>query len=98
MQAGLDGLKADLLAANSELELSLTQTLTKGGAVVPPELVPLMTDIRAMLDKLGKTPPAAASAEPAAAAPAAAPAKPKSATTKRPKAKPAEEPNPFHFP
>lgn len=98
MQTGLDGLKADLLAANSELELSLTQTLTTGGAVIPPELLPLMTDIRAMLDKLGKTPPAAASAEPAAAAPAAAPAKPKSATTKRPKAKPAEEPNPFHFP
>lgn len=98
MQAGLDGLKADLLAANSELELSLTQTLTTGGAVIPPELVPLMTDIRAMLEKLDKAPPAAASAKPAAAAPAAAPAKPKSGTTKRPKAKPAEEPNPFHFP
>jgi hypothetical protein len=91
MQTGLDGLKTDLLAANSELELALTQTLAQGGAAVPPELLPLMTDIRAMLDKLGKAP--------AAAAPAAKPAdKPKAGGTPRPKAKPVEEPNPFHFP
>jgi len=92
MQTGLDGLKTDLLAANSELELALTQTLTAGGAAVPPELLPLMTDIRAMLDNLGKAPAVAA-------APAAKPAaKPKSGGTTRPKAKPAEAPNPFHFP
>jgi hypothetical protein len=92
MQTGLDGLKTDLLAANSELELALTQTLAAGGAAVPPELLPLMTDIRAMLDNLGKAAPAAATA---ASKPTE---KPKTGGTTRPKAKPVEAPNPFHFP